>query len=182
MAHKLWQLIYLSRASRVFSVADILDIERVSSDRNSFAQLSGMLLYDGAEFLQAIEGPEGAVRSTFDRIAKDPRHDQVVIAADEPILKRQFGSWAMSCRHVSSEQAKKAVSFGLEHEFREAADPNIRALFIGFAKRGQLRTVARAHGDKSTVETRALDVHLELVMCKAQAALNQIQAFREAAR
>jgi len=179
MAATLWQLIYVSRSTRQLTIPEIMDLERISNSRNTAMGLTGMLLFDGVEFVQAIEGPEMMLRETLARIAADTRHDELVVAVDEAILTRQFGNWQMKCRHLSSPGAAEEAICELSDDLVGVADPNVRALFLGFARRAQARQATRLRGEHATAETRALDAHLRLLLERTQAALNQMQAFRD---
>lgn len=64
--------------------------------RNQEKSITGMLLYDRGLFLQALEGEQGVVQSTFLRIERDTRHrDVTVLFRDANIPSRSFGEWAM---------------------------------------------------------------------------------------
>lgn len=97
-AHKLFRLIYHSRQTP--SVVADLDthvraIIQVSIRNNRNFQLSGLLLTIQGHFLQALEGPEAAVRAAYSRIAPDPRHDQIAIISSEAVETRLFREWDM---------------------------------------------------------------------------------------
>jgi hypothetical protein len=58
--------------------------------------ITGVLRYDGAYFLQVLEGPRAAVQATMARIMRDPRHTDVRITSQGPLARRDFGSWTMA--------------------------------------------------------------------------------------
>ena len=45
--------------------------------------------------MQALEGPEAAVRATVARIERDRRHAGIIRLWDGPIEARVFGEWEM---------------------------------------------------------------------------------------
>ena len=57
--------------------------------------VTGALICRRDVFLQLLEGPEAKVRATFDRIARDDRHLDVILHLSEPVTGRMFADWAM---------------------------------------------------------------------------------------
>src|SRR5205085_7022976 len=47
-------------------------------------------------FAQTLEGEEHAVRELYERIAADPRHENVTILETGDVRERVFGRWAMA--------------------------------------------------------------------------------------
>jgi hypothetical protein len=104
------RLAYESRARLASEAPDIRAIETASLGNNARLGVTGALYFDGAQFFQVLEGPQNAVAILYDRIRKDPRHDQVALVCRHPIAHRMFGLWSM-----------KIVN-GLDH-------PQLRATF-----------------------------------------------------
>jgi hypothetical protein len=100
------QLIYLSDqvGSDPSQLAAILE-SAVRHNRED--GLTGMLLYSGGNFLQVLEGPVDAVKTTYRRILKDPRHTNCFILLEQDIPERQFSQWSMGCRQLSEEDAAR---------------------------------------------------------------------------
>jgi hypothetical protein len=90
-----FQLIYASRAAEEIDRNSLLDILSVSRDRNSQVGVTGALLYDQQTFIQVLEGEERAVEETFQRIANDSRHTDVIVISRFHIPSRQFANWSM---------------------------------------------------------------------------------------
>ena len=102
------QVIYTSVATVPFSIADLRTLLTASRLRNSSAEVTGHLLFDGLHFLQALEGPEAAVKSTLDRIAADSRHRDVNVLRMDPVTGRLFGEWSMGFEDSSkASQARR---------------------------------------------------------------------------
>lgn len=53
------------------------------------------MLFNEDWFVQLLEGDEADVRSTFDRIAVDPRHEDVELLTEKTVASRQFPDWSM---------------------------------------------------------------------------------------
>ena len=73
-------------------LAGILVRARALNQRNG---VTGLLLFYGGHFLQVLEGSEEAVRETFGRIRKDPRHHQVTVLFQEPVEHALYPDWTM---------------------------------------------------------------------------------------
>jgi hypothetical protein len=88
-------MIYKSRCKRRVDwdvVNSILD----SSTRNNPGEgITGVLVTTETHFLQVLEGEFEALNATFERIARDPRHDTVQLISFKEIEERRFGDWAM---------------------------------------------------------------------------------------
>jgi hypothetical protein len=70
--------------------------------RNSIDGITGMLVFTGDTFIQALEGEKEKVLATFARIKRDARHTRVTIVYQAPISKRRFGMWSMCARQLST--------------------------------------------------------------------------------
>lgn len=88
-------LVYTSIAVVRFSDVDLALLLAVSRSNNEPRAVTGLLLYRGRRFMQALEGPEDEVRRTLERISADPRHTDVQTLEEVQTKQRRFGSWAM---------------------------------------------------------------------------------------
>lgn len=89
-------LVYISSAVRWPDMDELVDLLGVSFERNRALGITGLLLYRNATYLQVLEGDEAAVRDTYARIQRDPRHTGLVKLIDEPLAQRQFPDWSGS--------------------------------------------------------------------------------------
>ena len=76
-------------------------IIRASIRNNREVALTGLLLIHDGRFVQALEGPEAAVLSTYGRISADRRHTDAKVLAAGPAPAREFGDWNMCARRMS---------------------------------------------------------------------------------
>lgn len=88
-------LIYGSNATRNLSDAELVDILSKSHKNNLTLDVTGMLLYHDGNFLQVLEGDEQVVTDLYDRILRDPRHENLLTYIKQPIKERVFGKWEM---------------------------------------------------------------------------------------
>ena len=92
----IFELIYYSTASPDLSTNDILNILENSRDFNSKNEITGCLLYHNNEFVQLIEGEEGAVKKLYAKIESDKRHSNLIIMIQDNIAGRSFKNWSMA--------------------------------------------------------------------------------------
>jgi hypothetical protein len=90
------QLVYRSVAAGTHSDRDLADILAQSRMNNGLEGVSGILLANGAGYLQVLEGASEGVAHVFDRIRHDGRHTDVVVLRDENVERRSFGGWGMA--------------------------------------------------------------------------------------
>lgn len=92
----LYELIYVSQASRDLpseALAQLLDKARA---HNAALGITGMMVYHRRGFIQLLEGEQEAVQALYDRIDRDPRHQQLRKIWDGPIHERGFPDWSMA--------------------------------------------------------------------------------------
>ena len=104
------QLIYLSDLSPG-QEDQLPDILATSVRRNGEDGITGMLLYAGGNIMQVLEGEETAVRRTYERISRDPRHRNLELLSEETITRRDFADWRMGYRHLDADVAQRVPRF-----------------------------------------------------------------------
>lgn len=91
----LYQLIYVSLADHAMASAELLALLDEARVHNLAHGITGILAYHNHEFLQLIEGEQPEVLALFERIARDPRHQQLAQIWEGPIAVRSCNHWAM---------------------------------------------------------------------------------------
>lgn len=104
-------LVYVSSAVRPFSRSELEDLLATSRDNNARAGITGMLLYKDGNFMQVLEGEEGAVRALYDKIGDDPRHRGEITLREGFTEERQFPDWSMGFRDLQSPEARAIPGF-----------------------------------------------------------------------
>ena len=89
------QTIYASAAVKPFTREDLVELLKIARQRNTAADISGMLLYHDGSFLQVLEGPDKNVDELFAKVQKDPRHTRILLLLRGTIQKREFENWSM---------------------------------------------------------------------------------------
>lgn len=131
-------LAYFSSAAGSLEPAEIDTILAVSRRNNTAAGVTGLLCHFDGSFLQFLEGDEAPVRATFDRIAMDARHHNILKVHDAPIATRAFGDWSMGLVNARDVDAAHQAFCRNLREVEIAATAEHRAALSG------LLTVFRA--------------------------------------
>jgi hypothetical protein len=92
---QLRSLIYKSHCKGLANWDLVNSILASSSRNNPENDITGVLVATETHFLQILEGEFEALNATFERIARDTRHDTVQLISFTEIKERQFADWAM---------------------------------------------------------------------------------------
>jgi hypothetical protein len=92
---QLRSLIYKSRCKDVANWDLVNSILASSTRNNPENDITGVLVTTETHFLQVMEGEFEALNATFERIARDKRHDTLQLISFTEIEERQFADWAM---------------------------------------------------------------------------------------
>ena len=94
-AEQLNSLIYKSRCKGLANW-DLVESILHSSTRNNPANgITGVLVVTQTHFLQVLEGPFESLNATFEKIARDTRHEGTQLISFTEIKERKFADWAM---------------------------------------------------------------------------------------
>lgn len=130
----MYQLVYISTARLTDAGKDIERILTASRRNNMRDGITGLLVFDGKRFLQALEGPKPLVDAALDRIRTDTRHRATVILSKREIDAAQFGGWEMAWRRVENSATTEALGDIVDGIVAGVPDPNTRALFSSFVR------------------------------------------------
>ena len=123
-------LVYVSAAVRPFEEADLAGLLRVSRRNNERSGITGMLLYMGGNFMQAIEGEEASIDALGARIRTDERHRRMITILRTPIAARQFADWSMGFANIdklpdADRRGFSAFLSGARSDERTAETPHV---------------------------------------------------------
>lgn len=130
----LQSLTYISQVADDVTLADVDAIHKAALTYNPLDGITGLLLYNGASFLQMVEGAESAIDDLLVRLEKDSRHHSIEIRDRRAITQRFFPHWSMHRLDIpSSHQAgMDAVNIELGErlggELREVVDQSLGAI------------------------------------------------------
>ncbi|MEM7701400.1 MAG: BLUF domain-containing protein [Pseudomonadota bacterium] len=123
------QYLYISTAPSL--TREDVDAILSSSARNNPARgVTGLLLYNGRNFLQLLEGEESELVSLMVKISHDPRHTGISMIDRKMVETRACPNWAM--RRVMIAESVERRRELLEAELPETLDPQTRKIVTNF--------------------------------------------------
>jgi hypothetical protein len=93
---------------------EIRSILATALRHNAANHVTGCLAHTDHWFLQVIEGSQDAVTSTYDRIARDPRHSAIQTLMTRQISNHSFPEWSMIGFDLTGPADPLLGSLGLE--------------------------------------------------------------------
>ncbi len=99
--------IYTSTPKDKVTLEVLRDITQTSQKNNPKNEITGILLGIENKFLQFLEGPEEKVNELFEKIWKDPRHQNVTQWVKGFSDKRVFENWSMGSWMLTNEELEK---------------------------------------------------------------------------
>lgn len=103
------QIVYVSTASPDLEHEAVGELAAQAAELNAAAGITGLLCFNGRNFLQLIEGDGEPLGALFDRIQRDPRHNGVVSIADQDRPARAFPDRSLHYIHLSHDaEARRA--------------------------------------------------------------------------
>jgi hypothetical protein len=94
------RLVYLSTARLGLESRDLEKLVVAAAAHNRAKSVTGVLLYNGLNFLQVLEGPTAAVDGLYERIRQDQRHSGVTAMRREPIGIVSYPDWGMKLKNI----------------------------------------------------------------------------------
>lgn len=88
-------IIYRSHICDSVSVTHLEEMVAAANQKNSRADVTGILLFNGTHFFQLLEGPEEEVTEIYRHICADNRHYNVVELLCDRAPTRRFGNLGM---------------------------------------------------------------------------------------
>ena len=118
----MFRLAYVSEASDCFGPDDLSEIARKSAERNSEADITGLLIKDGGKILQVLEGEKNSVESLFAKISGDPRHTGVRQVSGSEQGTRFLWCWSLVSGAGSTAPESLMQEFRAMHARMSAAE------------------------------------------------------------
>ena len=111
---QLFTMLYVSTLAPAAAISDVATIARTARAKNRVNGISGVLVFDGANFAQMVEGAEGALASLLDRLRHDARHTDVEVLLFSSIAsERQFVGWDLGYHFANDEHDDLSALRGL---------------------------------------------------------------------
>ncbi|MEH6790063.1 BLUF domain-containing protein [Parasphingorhabdus sp.] len=94
-------LIYVSTARAGLNHDDFKTIISVARRNNERCGVTGLILFNGFNFMQCIEGEKGTTNDRLHAIRLDERHSGMAVIDQRQSSGRQFAPWHMAAFFVS---------------------------------------------------------------------------------
>lgn len=126
-------LIYVSVASPGLSMAAVEDMAAKAAEANAESELTGMLAYNSASFMQLLEGDGDAVLDTMQRIEADDRHSCITFIRQAVREERECPGWSM--RPIITPLSGIGSATVFTGSLPKTMELDTRILFTSFASR-----------------------------------------------
>ena len=123
------QYLYISTAPSL-ARSDVDAILEASQRNNAARGVTGLLLYNGRNFLQLLEGDESELVSLMVKISHDPRHTGISMIDRKMVDERVCPNWAMRRGMIAESVAKRREL--LEAELPDGLDSQTRKIITNF--------------------------------------------------
>lgn len=124
------QYLYISTAPTLRR--EEVDAILAASARNNPARgITGLLLFNGRNFLQLLEGEDTEVAGLMETITADQRHAGVSVLDRRAIAARACPDWAM--KRVMIAESIDSRREMLERDLPLGLDPEVRKMIVNFA-------------------------------------------------
>lgn len=132
--HEMIRIVYVSTAAMNLDEAELGVLLALAQARNQKQGITGLLVYNGRNFMQALEGKADDVADVMTSISQDKRHTGVIVISKQTIPHRSFPDWSM---HLTRAQCAARPDLllngnGLPKEVLATADPEVARLFHNF--------------------------------------------------
>ncbi|MBV5258536.1 BLUF domain-containing protein [Synechococcus moorigangaii CMS01] len=129
------RLVYISTAHPDLMLADLDSILETARTRNAAENITGLLVFNGFNFMQLLEGPAESVERIFASICNDGRHTGVVRVMSGETDARVFGDWAMAYARTGSGSGAGAFALttdALKAYLPEELPTDLHMLLVSF--------------------------------------------------
>lgn len=124
------QYVYVSTAEQL-EQGDVAAILASCQRNNAEPSVTGLLLYNGRNFLQLLEGEIDDLEWIMHRIERDNRHHGISRLHDEATDTRACPDWLM--KRIALGDSGEARRERLEAELPPTLDPHVRRMILNFA-------------------------------------------------
>ena len=96
---------------------------------NPLDGITGVLIFNGSNFMQIIEGGDAAVDGLVERLKSDRRHSNMSIRDERMIEKRNFPDWSMA--YLQLESGEFVGEAAVARALRRDLPPPLRNTVLG---------------------------------------------------
>lgn len=124
------QFVYISTAVGL-DKGEVEQIVSVSQRNNAGQHVTGLLTYNGRNFLQVLEGDEDHLLLLMAKLGRDPRHSGITRLVDQAIVERQCPDWHMAWIPLAKTTAARREA--LKTQLPLTLEANVQELIGNFA-------------------------------------------------
>ncbi|MET0251262.1 MAG: BLUF domain-containing protein [Novosphingobium sp.] len=125
-------LLYISAARPGLGRKDIDAIVASSQRNNAGDGLTGLLLFNGSNFAQLLEGSEEPLGGLMRRLITDQRHNGVARLVDRPLDRAACSGWAMQPIGIGLPQPARGQA--IASALPAGLDDDLRTFLVNFAR------------------------------------------------
>jgi hypothetical protein len=82
---------------------------RTTQNNNTGNNITGILLYKSGKFLQVLEGAESMLKSLYEKIEADSRHNNIFVILNQNCKRRIFENYASRFSIVKSKEELQTI-------------------------------------------------------------------------
>ncbi|RYF63708.1 MAG: BLUF domain-containing protein [Comamonadaceae bacterium] len=121
-------VLYVSEGAGSQSLNDLKTLVPLSREANRRQEITGVLTFDGRNFIQRLEGPTKAIDALMARIAMDPRHSKLRVLFDERRADRSYIGFPLTYLY---DETQRGLTTELVDGKRVLSGIQIRDIFGG---------------------------------------------------
>lgn len=124
-------ILFVSTATEHFDGPQFRSLMTTAAMNNAVKDVTGVLGYNGMNFIQLAEGPDDAIDDCMDRILRDKRHFGVIPIKERRIQKRECHEWgvASGSLYLNPLRPESFVTNWKDN----ALDPDTRSVLASFS-------------------------------------------------
>ena len=128
----MYRLIYVSTAADGIADGDVTSIVGTARKNNGPLGITGLLLFNGLNFMQLLEGERRDVEDVYSRILADRRHISVNTMLQEPADAWLYPDWSMAYRFVRTPDPDGRAAQDTDTPVAAEMPDHVRKLIDGF--------------------------------------------------
>lgn len=117
MGEKMFSISYISYASHALTPQDLAQILKGARERNAQLNVTGILLYAGACFMQYLEGSQRDLFEVLEFVTTATQHHRLRMGELLPIEKRAYPNWSMAFKSAQAEEPSPELTQPEMQEF-----------------------------------------------------------------
>lgn len=113
---------YISTAASHIDETSVQKMAEEALTANRLHDITGVLLFNGVNFWQVIEGPSHAIDQLMAKIYVDHRHTGIIMRFSETAMGRWFENWNLAYKKTSGVAAESLVNLSIPSQVKAEAD------------------------------------------------------------